>query len=160
MGGIGGARWQSDEQLHLTLRYVGEVDGKTADEVAIAASGVRADPVTVQLSGCGRFDQQGRTDAVWAGVTPHDALAALHRKIDRALVAIGQPAEARAYRPHITLARLRLTLGAEAEVDAFLVRHAGLASAPFTFTHITLFESHLTRDGARYDAVERWPLVA
>lgn len=158
MGGIGGARWQSDDQLHLTLRYVGEVDGRLAEEVAVAISRVRAAPVSVALDGCGRFDKQGRTDTIWAGVSPHHALIALHRKVDRAVVATGLPTDTRAYLPHITLARLRLALGAEAEVHAFLVQRAGLSSPPFDFTHIALFESHLTRDGARYDVVERWPL--
>lgn len=158
MGGVGGARWQSDDQLHLTLRYVGEVDGRVADEVAVATSRIQAGPVSVALNGVGQFDRKGRTDALWAGVAPHDALAALHRKIDRALVAIGLPAEGRAYLPHITLARLPLSLGAGPEIDAFLVRHAGLASPSFGFTHVTLFESQLTRDGARYDVVDRWPI--
>lgn len=158
MGGIGGARWQDDEQLHLTVRYAGEVDGRLADDIAAALGQIHAPPIAVSLHGVGRFERQGRTDTLWAGVTPHDALAALHRKVDHALVHIGLAPEGRAYLPHITLARLPRALGAEVEVAAFLARQAGLASAAFSFDHLVLFESELTRDGARYHAVERWRL--
>ncbi|OYY70960.1 MAG: 2'-5' RNA ligase [Sphingomonas sp. 28-63-12] len=158
MGGVGGARWQSDDQLHLTLRYIGEVDHRTAEEIAITLARVHAPPLTVALHGVGQFHKQGRTDAIWAGVAPGDALHRLHHKIDHALVALGLPAEGRAFRPHITLARLARSLGVADQVDAFVATHAALASPPFAFSHITLFESQLTRDGARYEVVDRWPI--
>lgn len=157
-GGVGGARWQDDDQLHLTLRYIGEVDRHVAEDVAIAMARVRSSMPKVALQGVGRFEKQGRTNAIWAGVAPLEPLATLHQKVDRALTRIGLAPETRAYLPHITLARLPRALGAEAEVDAFLSRHAGLSSPPFGLTHLTLFESQLTRDGARYEAVARWPL--
>jgi len=158
MGGIAGARWQRDDQLHLTLRYIGEVDHRTADEVALAVSRIHADAIVTALHGVGQFTKLGRTDAIWAGLSPGDALARLHKKVDHAIVALGLPAEGRAYLPHITLGRLPRSLGANGEIDAFVAAHAGLASAPFTFSHITLFESQLTRDGARYEVVDRWPM--
>lgn len=158
MGGIGGARWQDDEQLHLTVRFIGEVDRRMADDIAAAMGSVHGGAVIVALNGVGRFEKQGRTDAIWAGLAPQAPAAALHKKVDRALASLGLPSEGRAYLPHITLARLPRSLGAEAQVDAFLARHAGLASEPFAFTHLTLFESQLTRDGARYEAVARWPI--
>jgi 2'-5' RNA ligase len=158
MGGIGGARWQDDEQLHLTVRFIGEVDGRAADDVVAALGQVHSLPIAVALNGVGRFERQGRTDTIWAGVAPHDALAALHRKVDHALVHIGLAPEGRAYLPHITLARLPRALGAEVEVEAFIARHAGLSSPRFSFDHLVLFESELTRDGARYHAVDRWRL--
>lgn len=154
MTGIGGARWQDDEQLHLTLRFIGEVDARRADDVAAALASLRAPAMTLAIAGVGQFEHRGRADTLWAGVGPHDALAHLHRKIDRALVQAGLPPERRAYRPHITLARL----GAGAFTAPFLARHAGLTSAPFTIDAFALFESHLGRDGARYEAVARYPL--
>lgn len=160
MTGVGGARWQDDEQLHLTLRFIGEVDGRTAEDVALAMSSVHAPAVTVSLSGVGRFASKGRTNALWAGIAPADALTALHRKVDHALVRLGMAAEQRAYLPHITLARFARSAVAEGDIDAFLARHAGLASAPFTLTHLMLFESHLGRTGAHYSALGRWPLVS
>lgn len=158
MGGVGGARWQDDDQLHLTVRFVGDVDARTADDIAAALGQVHAEPIEVAVKGVGRFEKQGRTDAIWAGVQPHDALAALHRKVDHAIIRCGLPAEGRAYLPHITLARLPRSLGMSPEIDAFLARNAGLASPLFRFEHLTLFESSLGSDGARYAPVERWRL--
>lgn len=159
MGGIGSARWQEDDQLHLTLRFVGEVAARQADDIAAAIAQIHVAPFAVRLNGVGRFQKQGRTDAIWAGLAPADPLAALHRKVDRAVMGAGFSPEPRAFLPHVTLARLARTAGAEQEIDAFIARHAGLASAPFAFSHLTLFESHLTRGGARYHAVARWPIA-
>lgn len=158
MAGVPGARWQSDAQLHLTLRFVGEVDRRVAKDVAVALGSLRAPVPEVAIAGVGRFEHRGRTEALWAGVTPHDALAALHRKVDRALVSAGLTPERRAYLPHVTLARLAGGAGAEVEVAQWLARHAALVSAPFAMPDLILFESRLGRAGASYEAVAEWPL--
>lgn len=158
MADVAGVRWQRDDQLHLTLRFIGEVDHRTAEEIALALARVHAPAPEVALAGVGRFDRDGRTDTIWAGVRPADPLAALHKKVDRALVSIGLPPEGRAFLPHITLARLARSQGTDPAIDAFLARHAGLGSAPFALPHMVLFESHLGSGGSSYDIVERWPL--
>lgn len=155
MEGVENARWQDEEQLHLTLRFIGNVERPVAEDIATALDGVRAPAMTLRLHGVGCFDRKGRTTALWAGVHPHDAVAALHRKVDQALARVGLPHEGRAFHPHITLARLNAATG---PADAFLARHAGLASEPFSLTHMLLFESTLTRDGASYEAIARYPL--
>jgi 2'-5' RNA ligase len=158
MGGIRAARWQDDEQLHVTLRFIGEVDRPLAEDIAAALGSVHAEPVTAEIAGVGRFDKRGRTDTVWAGIAPTEPLATLHAKVDRALVRLGLEPERRAYLPHVTLARTPRAGVNEHEIERFLVDHASLATEPFTFTHVTLFESRLGRDGARYTPVGRWPL--
>lgn len=155
MGGVIGARWQDDAQLHVTLRFIGEIERPRAEDVAIALSNIHAPPLEVALAGVGQFDSRGRPNALWAGLRPHDALAALHRKVDQALVRCGLPPEGRAYLPHVTLARMNAGAGV---TDRFLEAHAGLASAPFILDHFLLFESTLGREGARYEAIERYPL--
>lgn len=155
MGGVPGARWQNDGQLHCTLRFIGEVDRHAAEDIAIALGGVRFPAFEIALDGVGQFDSRGRPNALWAGLRPHDALAQLHHKIDQALVRAGQEPERRAYLPHITLARMNAGAGT---TDRFLEAHAGLASAPFKVEHFLLFESTLGREGAIYEAVERYPL--
>lgn len=156
MDGIGGAQWQDDEQLHLTLRYIGKVERRVAEDVAVALESVRSAPVTLAISGVGSFADRGRSDAVWAGVAPRDGVTALHKKIDAALVRIGLAPEGRAYQPHITLARLGK--GAE-PVDRFLTEQAMLRSVPFTLEHFLLFESHIGNGGATYEAVARYPMT-
>jgi 2'-5' RNA ligase len=158
MGGIREARWQDDAQLHLTLRFIGEVERPVAEDVAFALSRLAAPQAEVALAGVGAFDRQGRTEAIWAGVAPHDALAALHAKVDRALVRLGLAPERRAYLPHITLARLPRRAHAEAEVARFLADHAALTSDRFALDALILFESRLGHEGAHYDPIERWPL--
>ncbi|HKT75837.1 MAG TPA: RNA 2',3'-cyclic phosphodiesterase [Sphingobium sp.] len=150
MGGVAGARWQDDAQLHLTLRFVGEVDSHRADDLADALSMIRFDPFPIALAGLGRFERKGHVDTLWASVQPRDRLAQLHRKVDRACVSVGLPADERAYLPHITLARLNRGAGS---TEAFMARHAGLASAPFLVDSFALFESRLSPSGAHYHMV-------
>jgi 2'-5' RNA ligase len=158
MDGVPDARWQDDEQLHLTLRYIGKVDRHMAEDIAVTLGSLQIQALDLRLSGVGRFDPQSGNDSLWAGVVPHEPLAALHRKIDHALVRCGLQPEGRAYRPHITLARLSRRAGQQAETGQWLAAHAALTSEPFRADHITLFESHLDSDGARYEPVGRWAL--
>ena len=157
MGGIAGARWQDDDQLHLTLRFIGDADRHHANDLAEALSSLRFSPFALSLAGLGQFDRKGHTHIVWAGVQPHDALQHLHRKIDRACVAAGFPAEERAYLPHITLARFGRSGG---DTEGFITHHAGLSSAPFTVDEFALFESHLTQSGAHYEIAATYPATS
>jgi len=158
MEGVPAARWQDDEQLHVTLRFIGEVERPVAEDVAVALSQIVAPAPTVSLAGVWRFEKRGRTDTLWAGVAPHDALAALHRKVDQACVRAGLEPERRAYLPHITVARLARSAGTGFAIEEWLAIHAGLMSAPFPLSHLVLYQSHLGRDGATYEPVARWAL--
>lgn len=159
MGGVPGARWQDDEQLHVTLRFVGEVDARGAEDVAAALAGVTAAPVAARIDGVGTFDQRGRVDTLWARVLPVEPLAALHRKVEQALVRAGIAPERRRYLPHLTLARLPRAGHDPVALDRWVADHAALATPAFELAHLYLYESHLARDGARYEAVARWGLT-
>ena len=82
MGGIPGARWQRDDQLHLTLRFIGEVDRHAGEDIAAALGAIHFPRFALALDGIGQFDRKGRIDSLWAGVTPHDEVARLHAKVD------------------------------------------------------------------------------
>lgn len=155
MGGISGARWQSDEQLHLTLRFIGEVDRHRADDIHAALGSVHQPPFEIALRGIGVFDRRDRPEAVWAGVRPHEPLAALHAKVGQALARVGIAPEQRAYLPHITLARLNRASG---PVGNLMEEAGGLSSPPFPVDAFSLFESKLTPEGAVYTEVERYSL--
>jgi len=155
MGGVANARWQSDEQLHLTLRFVGEVDRHTAEDVAAALGTVHHPRFHLALDGIGQFDRKGRVDTLWAGVAPHEPLKALHNKVDQALVRVGIPPESRAYLPHITLARFGRNAG---PVEGLMIRSGGVTSATEEIDQFCLYESSLSRDGSVYTIVERYPL--
>ena len=158
MEGVPGARWQDDDQLHLTLRFIGEVDEAVGEDVAAALGQVYAPAPVVRLAGTGRFVKGSRSGALWAGVAPADALQALHRKVDHACVRAGLPPEGRAFHPHLTLARLSGTAMRGPAVERWLADTAGLASKSFALGHLTLYQSHLGHAGAAYEPVMRWPL--
>lgn len=157
MHGLAAARWQSDEQLHLTLRFIGEVDRHRAEDIAAALGVLHAPAVAARIAGVGLFERQGRPHTIWAGVEPPTPLAALHRKVDQCLARVGVAPETRAFMPHITLARLNRSAG---PVAPFLALHGDLASAPFLFDHVILYESELAHGGSRYHPVARYPLDA
>jgi 2'-5' RNA ligase len=148
-------RWQDDEQLHLTLRFVGEVERPVADDLAVALGQVRAPAFELRIAGAGRFEQRN-SGALWAGVEPREPVAALAARIERVCQSIGLEPERRAFHPHITLARWK---GRRTrEVQAFLERTGGLSSDPFPVDEFILFESRLSRHGAHYEAVATYRL--
>ena len=155
MHGVRGVRWQTDEQLHLTLRFVGEVDRHRAEDVAAALGGIHHPSFMIALSGIGRFDRRGK-GALWAGVTPHDQLHQLHKKIDQACLRVGIAPDTRAFHPHITLARFSHGSG---PIDALVERQDYPAGDTFLAESFSLFESELSASGAVYSIVERYRLI-
>lgn len=159
MDAVPGARWQDDEQLHVTVRFLGEVERPVAEDAALALSQVVAPAPAARIDGVGTFAQRGRTDTLWARVLPVEPLTALHRKVDQTLGRAGIAPDTRRYLPHVTLARLPRTGHDTAALDRWLAANAALATSDFALDHLYLYESHLTSDGARYEPVMRWPLA-
>jgi 2'-5' RNA ligase len=149
-------RWVPDENLHLTLRFIGEVERPLAADIAASLAQIRGQAFTLKLSGVGMFDQR-HGGALWAGVEPKEPVAALAAKVDRSCVAAGLAPEGRAFHPHITLARFSRRTRPLA-VD-LLERNRGLASTPFAVDAFILLESRLSRHGAQYEEVASYPLA-
>jgi 2'-5' RNA ligase len=148
-------RWVGDEQLHLTLRFIGEVERPVANDIAAALERVRSPRFDLRIRGVGQFEKRSG-GALWAGVDPRETVAALAAKIERAVQQAGLEPERRAFSPHITLARWNRR-NAEA-VEAFLRRHADLRCEPFSVEEFILFESRLSRHGPHYEEVATFPL--
>ena len=149
-------RWQDEKQLHLTLRFIGEVDRRVASDLADALGRIRAEPFAIRIGGVGRFEQRN-SGTLWAQVEPREPLAALASKVERKCQSIGLQPEHRAFHPHITLARWR---GRRTrEIASFLERRHGLMSEPFEVDRFMLFESHLSRHGAHYEEVASYALA-
>lgn len=153
-GGPFGWAWQDDGQLHVTLRFIGEVERPVAEDIATALGSVRASAIELGLRGVGWFDQ-GRHGVLFARAIPRDPLEALHKKIDRALTGAGLEPERRAYLPHITLARRRRS---SADPAAWLEAHAALSADSEPVSAFILYESHLGRDGPYYQPVAEFRL--
>ena len=153
--GVPGANWQTREQLHLTLRFIGEVDGRDATAVDDALSLIEAPRFSLALKGVGEFG--GKTPhALWAGVRDKEPVAFLQRKIETGLQRAGLPAEQRKFVPHVTLARLRGS--PRGRVMDFLTDHALYASAPFDVEGFILYSSVLTPNGSLYRAERAYRL--
>ena len=150
MGGLPGAKWVDSGNLHLTLRFIGEVERPVANDVAASLTRIRFPPFDLRINGIGRFDRRSG-GALWAGVEPRKPVAELAAKVDRACVEAGLEPERRAFHPHITLARYNRR-GAAAAAE-FERRFSGLSSDPFQVANFVLFESRLSRHGAHYEPI-------
>ena len=157
MEGVKGARWQDEDQLHLTLRFIGEVDRHVAEDVVAALGSIHHPCFELALNGIGSFDRRGQPTTLWVGLTPHEPLKALHKKVDQAVLQAGVEPDRRAYMPHITLARLNRSTG---PIAALLERSGGISSTPFHVGEFRLYESDLSPQGAIYSVVERYALAA
>lgn len=155
MGGVPGARWQDGEQLHLTLRFIGEVDRPLAEDIAAALGAVTHPRPAITLSGVGTFDRKGKPHTLWAGIVRDAGLRALRERVARALSRVGIAPEERAFTPHITLARLDRSAG---PVEPFLARAAYLSSLPAVLDSFLLYESSLGHGGSSYSVIARYPL--
>ncbi|MGC6329386.1 RNA 2',3'-cyclic phosphodiesterase [Rhizorhabdus sp. FW153] len=156
MGGVPGARWQTDDHLHVTLRFIGEVDRPLAEDVAVALGSVRHRPLDLQLGGVGCFDRKGRIDSLWVAIGPEAEVRSLHLAVGRALDRVGIAPDQRAFVPHITIARFSRT---NAPVPPLPIASLSPPSVTARFDHFLLYESHLGREGPTYEVVERYPLA-
>jgi 2'-5' RNA ligase len=154
--GVPGARWQKREQMHLTLRFIGEVDGREAAAIDDALATIAAPAFELALKGVGSFGGKHPRD-LWAGVRACEPLQHLQRKIESALQRIGLEPDGRKFTPHVTLARLKGT--PNGAVADYLTDHALYASAPFAVNGFILYSSKLTSDGSIYRAEKAYGLV-
>lgn len=162
LGGLGagvpGARWVDPEQIHLTLRFIGEVDGGAFEDVRLALGAVRAAPFEIMLEGVGHFGDRRRVRALWAGVAPGAALNRLAAQIEAALAGAGCEPEGRKFKAHVTLARLR---GAPvSRVADFLAANALFQAGPIAVDRFQLFSSRLSNSGPSYRVEASYELTA
>ncbi len=146
--GIPKARWVDPGNLHLTLRFIGEIAEDVAADVDEALARLRARRFVLQLAGTGVFGGD-RPRNLWVGVERGGELAALRDKIEQALTRIGLPPEPRKFSPHITLARL--SNPPLDQVAEFLAAHAGFRAEPLPVDAFSLIASYPTKAGSIYE---------
>lgn len=154
-GGLPGARWIDVENYHMTLRFIGDIEGHLADEIASALDRVRRPAFQLALSGVGAFGSR-KPHAVWAGAEPSPDLNALQAEIERICQRLGVPADPRKFSPHVTLARLRNP--SPLDVAKYLSAHGGFSAAPFKVGRFVLMSSRNSVGGGPYVVEEAWPL--
>lgn len=148
-------RWQSDHQIHLTLRFIGEVDRHQADDIGFALSTIRFPAFDLRLCGLGSFDHP-RGGAIWSGITPKTQVMQLAAKVERACQSAGLAPERRAFLPHITIARWS---GRRSSVARDFLTGRDMPSIPFTVSEFALYRSYLSRHGAQYEPMARYLLA-
>jgi RNA 2',3'-cyclic 3'-phosphodiesterase len=155
LGGVPGARWQTREQLHLTLRFIGEVDGRDAAALDDALAAIRAPAFTLQLHAVGQFGGR-QIHTLWAGLRRNETLDYLQRKVDNAIRRVGKPQDTHKFTPHVTLARLRNP--EPGKVLEWLTHHALYTSVEFPVDAFCLYSSKLTSDGSIYRVEQEYSL--
>lgn len=150
-----GARWINPEDYHLTLRFAGEIDVAHAREFADNIAAIDVDVFELRLSGVGAFGGHDPS-SIFAAVEPSPALEALARAHEKAARRAQLPPDTRAFKPHVTLARLKHT-SAE-DVARFLTWFGGYRSQPFFVSHVALMSSKPGTGGGPYGVVEIFPL--
>ena len=156
--GVPGARWVRDRQFHLTLRFLGEVEGPVFASVSEALRLVHLPPFELGVHGVGHFPPRGRPRVLWAGVAHGPGLLEAQRQVERVLRRAGLPPAERNFAPHVTLARLN---GAPLpRVVGWLEDHAALATEAFRVERFELFSSVPGREGSQHVVEETYPLFA
>ena len=156
-GGLSGARWVDPANYHVTLRFIGDIDERTADEIADALARIDRPVFDAVLDGLGAFGSR-KPHSVYASVKITPALRDLQAEHERVIQRIGLEPERRKFTPHVTIARLRNS--SEADVARYLALRADFRTAPFPVGRFVLLSSRASRGGGPYVMEEAYPLAA
>lgn len=141
---LAGVRWTPEENLHLTLRFIGEVDEATQARYEESLTRLHVEPFILPVGGVGLFPTRGPAKVLWAGVgNGHTRLYQLRKQVDEALLAVDPGLVVNSFHPHFTLGRIGDGTDRKA-LDHFLERHARFEAPPFRVTEVQLMASELT----------------
>ena len=156
--GLRSARWLSEDALHLTLAFIGEVDGSAVRRIEAALGTVTAPVLRMELHGLGCFPPRGAPRVLWTGASPKDELVALAGTVRRALGRAGVTPARRKFMPHVTIARFRRP-PSPGEMERYLVSRSLFRTPPVEVAAFHLFSSVLRPSGARYTIEATIPLT-
>ncbi len=154
--GLPGAKWVDAQQIHLTVRFIGEVDGVLFHDIKNALHEVSFAAFSLQLKGVGCFPPRGKPRVLWVGLEKSEPLQLLRKKIDAALFRIRVAPEGRKFSPHITLARLKNS--PVQKIANFLAGNGLFSQEPFQVEDFKLYSSILSPKGAYHKLEGIYPL--
>ena len=156
-GSIPGSRPVPAEQLHLTLRFIGETDGGMLPAIEQSLAEIACAPFTIRLKGVGHFPPRGKPRVLWAGIEPAAEVTGLRNMVEKRLAAAGIEGDRRKFMPHITLARLNNS--PLNRVSQFLAGNSLFATPPFVVREFRLYHSSLSAKGAVHTVLASFPLA-
>lgn len=152
-----GLNWVPPAQLHLTLRFLGDVPEAMIEPLCARLAAVRVAPFILPVETVGSFPPRAPARVLWIGTgAGHPRLFQLRQRVDDAVLAAGLRPDLRTFHPHITLARVTEP-GAES-AERWLRRHRDAAAPPFRVAAFALYASELHPDGAVHTLKQRFPL--
>jgi 2'-5' RNA ligase len=147
-GGLDNTRWVEPDNMHLTLRFLGELDGREMADVDAALAGIDAPAFDMELKGLGTFGSAKKVQALWVGVEGPEPLYRLQTKVEQAVQRAGCDPERRKFKPHVTLARFKGPPGRK--LQDFLQQYGLFKSGPIYVDRFRLYSSLLTQKGPIY----------
>ena len=154
---ISGAKWVSEAQLHLTLRFIGDADDDLLHRITTGLSDIMAAPFSLAMMGVGCFPPKRDPKVLWVGIDKNEALFNLQNAVAKALLQSGLEPEIRPFSPHITIARLKET--SAALLAPFLQQNNRFVTPFFPVTEFILYSSTLAPQGAIHRQEALFPLL-
>ena len=156
-GGLPGARWIDPENYHVTLRFIGDIDGVSANEIAMMLARVDRKPFDVTVQGLSSFGGR-KPRAVVANIAPTRPLIELQAELERLMQRIGLDPEGRKFTPHVALARLHDA--SSQDVADYLSVRGYFPSKVFTADRFVLFSARASTGGGPYVVEDSYALCA
>ncbi len=152
----GNVKWVRSENLHITLKFLGEVVPETLEEVyQVVEESVRGTKAfSFSLSGAGIFPNPRRPRVFWIGIKEEGELARLSRRLDEGLEALGFPREKRGFSPHLTIGRARTSQEMERLVEG--IREMEYSSGKIEASSLFVMKSKLTPQGPIYSPLKEF----
>ena len=154
-GGVVGARWLEPEDYHVTLRFIGDIDARAAEEIVETLGDIRRPKALVRFEALSWFGGD-KPRAIVAKVKADPALTGLQAEQERRLRRIGLEPETRKFIPHVTLARLRGVR--QAAVADYLAARGGQLAEVFTAERFVLYSARDGTGGGPYVVEASYPL--
>lgn len=153
---IEGVRWQRQKQLHITLKFLGDTPEEHLNSLVDELQGIDYQTFTIIIKGFGSFPRGGDPRVLWAGISDPAKLTKLHARIEEKCIAMGYKAEARPFKPHITLGRIKSA--SKQDILSFINQHKQVVIPEIAVTEFVLYESKLRPGGAVHKKMEHFPL--
>ena len=150
------ASWSRPENIHLTVKFFGNVEAAKVPVISDAAARVvkELSPIKVEVGTTGVFPRPTRPQVLWIGVQDQSgALLKLQQRLENAFAREGFPKEDRAFRPHLTIARIRKPQNANRLAQTHLEMQ--FSNMPVTLNELVLFRSELSPKGSKYTSISR-----